>query len=88
MYSYFFGGFDFFDFCLLQDVRSGFDLFLLCLLVKIDCSVVVIAWQLLKEAVGLCDVIYNHSRLIYIVQLAFLSATLCFQFWILKHSND
>lgn len=88
MYSYFLGGFDFFDFCLLQDVRSGFDLFLLCLLVKIDCSVVVIAWQLLKEAVGLCDVIYDHSRLFYIVQLAFLSATLCFQFWILKHSND
>ena len=32
MYSYFFGGFDFFDFCLLQDVRSGFDLFLTVLI--------------------------------------------------------
>lgn len=89
MYSYFFGVLTFLTSVCCKMLGAAL-IFFYCvyLLVKIDCSVVVIAWQILKEAVGLCDVIYNHSRLFYIVQLAFFSATLCFQFWILKHSND
>ena len=78
---FFFWGF---DFVCYKMFGAALIFLLLCLLFKIDFLVVVIAWQLLKEAVGVCDVIYNHSRLFYIVQLAFLSATLCFQFWILN----